>query len=238
MKQSLLICKYDSKDISEVIKRNNLVNKVSIVKSDKMLAFCLGIKNPKIYISTKTIQNMTKKQIEAILIHEKYHLEHSDSLTLFIGSLPHLLFPFFPLLPKLVERYKIERELEADKQAVRKLGNIQMIGVLRKFIETSPVSPSYVYSVSDPSTIEARIESLLDKKITYPKVRKLDILISAASLLVVLATIVTPVHALEVHSSNQDAMIVCVEEGNCSNSCKSNLLRVSTDKASHPFSSR
>ncbi len=227
-----------TKGLSEIIKKVGLSNKVSIIEDYKPFAFCLGIKNPRIYISTKTVSIMTTKQLEAILIHEKYHLEHADSLTLFIGSLPHLLFPFFPLLPKLLDRYKIERELEADQQAVRELGATRpVIEVLRKLIENSSISPAYTSSIAELSTLEVRIKSLINKKTIFPKIKKLDILISAISLIFIIALIATPVHAVEIHANNQNAVVICLEGENCSNLCKSNSSSVYNDRISHPYSS-
>ncbi|MCL6096621.1 MAG: M56 family metallopeptidase [Patescibacteria group bacterium] len=208
-----------------LVEKVDLKNKVSIVKDKRPFAFCLGIRNPHIYISTKTVSIMTAGQLEAILLHEKYHLDHADSLTLFIGSLPELLFPFFPLIPKLLERYKIEREIRADRLAAKGLGTKKpIIEVLKRMLENPSVSPSFIPSIADTSTLEIRIKSLMNKTTTSPKIKKIDFLISIISLSFIVASIVTPVQATEIHAKNQDAVMVCLEDNRCIKQCEKNNM--------------
>lgn len=51
-----------------------LVDKVKIILDRKPLAFCLGFFQPKIYLSTGLIKLMNGSELEAIILHEKYHL--------------------------------------------------------------------------------------------------------------------------------------------------------------------
>lgn len=213
MKNKLIKNEKKLRNILPLVEKTGLTNKVSIVKDKRSFAFCLGIRKPRIYISTKTVSIMTRKQLEAILLHEKYHLENADSLTLFIGSLPQLLFPFFPILPKLLEHYKIEREIKADKQAVKELGTTKpIIGVLKKLLETSSVSPIFVSPIAETNSLDIRIKTLLNKKTDSSKIRKLDLLISTLSLGFIITSIAVPVHAVEIHTNNHGAMMVCLED--------------------------
>lgn len=222
MKKNLARNQKMTESMLGLTKKVGLKNKVSFVKDSKPFAFCLGIRNPHIYISTKTVSMMTRRQLEAILLHEKYHLEHADSLTLFIGSLPQLLFPFFPLLPRLLEHYKIEREIKADRKAVRELGTKKpIIAVLKKLLETPSATPAFISSIAETDTLELRIKSLLNKETDCPKIRRLDFLISAFSLgFIVLAIAAPPVHALEMHINNQDTTMVCLGGEECARWCR------------------
>ena len=223
MKNSLVKNEKIVEDVLMLAQKVGLKNKVSIVKDTRLFAFCLGIRKSHIYISTKTASIMTTTQLEAILLHEKYHLEHADSLTLFIGSLPGLLFPFFPFIPKFLEHYKIEREIKADKQAVMELGSTKpIIEVLKKMLENPSVSPSFISSIGNTNTIEIRIKSLLNKKNVSPRIRKVDFLISMLSFGFIVASVVIPVQATEAHLDNKDAIMVCVKN-NTSLSHQSNM---------------
>lgn len=226
------------KSISHLVEEIGLTNKVSVVKDAKPFAFCLGIKNPRIYISTKTVSMMTRKQLEGILLHEKYHLEHADSLTLFIGSLPQILFPFFPILPKLLERYKIEREIKADNHAVNELGTkAPVIGVLKKLLETTSVSPVFASSIANENSLEIRIKSLLNRKTYSPKLKKMDLLISVISLSLIILSIAVPVHAVEINTDNHGAMMVCLEGKECSSRCINHNTVNDASNMSRPYSS-
>lgn len=239
MKNNLIKNEKEMGSMSPMVEKVGLGNKVFIINDTRPFAFCLGIRNPKVYISTKTVSVMTKRQLEAILLHEKYHLEHGDSLTLFIGSLPQLLFPFFPILPKLLEHYKIEREIKADKQAVRELGTtMPVIGVLKKLLGIGSVSPGFVSSIADTNSLEIRIKSLLNRKTKYPKIKKIDFLISIFSLGFIIASIAAPVHAVEIHTNNQNIMMVCLQDNECSRWCEEhNSFTPYKDNVSHPYSS-
>jgi beta-lactamase regulating signal transducer with metallopeptidase domain len=49
---------------------------------------------------------MSKEELEVILRHEKYHLEHRDGLTLLLATVVESLFPFsryFQILLKFTE---------------------------------------------------------------------------------------------------------------------------------------
>lgn len=239
MKNLLIKNKKGAEDIHILIKKVGLNNKVSIIKDAKPFAFCLGIRNPHIYISTKTVSIMTKRQLTAILLHEKYHLEHLDSLTLLIASLPQLLFPFFPLLPRFLEYYKIEREIRADRKAVNELGTIKpVIEALRKLLDYPWVSPVFTSSIADTDTLEIRIKSLLDKKTQSQKIRKADFLISILSLSVVLVSVVAPVRAVELHKGKMDTMMVCLENNACAKWCEEhNTVVPYKTNMSYPYSS-
>ena len=239
MKNRLLENEKETKSISKLVEKVGLESKVLVIEDAMPFAFCLGIRSPHIYVSTKTVSIMTKKQLEAILLHEKYHLEHADSLTLFIGSLPQLLFPFFPILPRLLERYKIEREIKADKQAAKELGATKpVIGVLKKLLQTPPVSPAFVSSMADTNSLEIRIKSLLNKRTESIKIKKIDFVISIFSLILIIASIAAPVHAVEIHTNNQNIMIVCLQDNECSRWCQEhNSFTPYKANVSYPYSS-
>lgn len=238
MKNYLIKNEKKISNMTTLEKKLGLENKVSIVKDKGIFAFCLGIRNPHIYISTKTVSVMTAKQLEAILLHEKYHVEHSDSLTLFIGSLPQLIFPFFPLVSKLLEHYKIEREIKADKQAVTEIETKKpIVEVLKKLLENPSISPSYISSIADTHTMEIRIKTLLNKKTSPWNIKKTDLLITILSFGLIVVSIVVPVQATEIHTKTQDTVIVCLESNGCTRQCeKTNSLFSGQPNMSHSYS--
>ena len=90
---------------------------------------------PKIYISTGLLSHLTKKELEAVLRHEQYHLENHDTFTMIVASVAHSLFPFFPLVSDLINKYRIDREIRADKFAVSKIGDqYPLVSVLKNFL--------------------------------------------------------------------------------------------------------
>ncbi len=106
-----------------LLEKLQLTNKTYLIKNEKKFAFCLGIRNPKIYISTALLDILSTKEIEVVLRHERHHLNKRDTLTMLFASVSKSLLPFFPLISDLFHNYRIEREIQADAEAVRGFGD-------------------------------------------------------------------------------------------------------------------
>lgn len=206
---------------NRLIKRLGLQNKTVLVKSDKQFAFCLGVRTPKIYFSTGLRSQLSKKELEAVLRHEQYHLENHDTFTMTIASVTHSLFPFFPLVGDLIKKYRIEREIEADKFAVSQTGNkYGLISALKKLLAFPSVESSAVAAIADQDTLEPRICSLVNKPYVRQQFKLRNAFITLFSILVLVTIIVLPVHAKELHHEDHDVMMFCTD-GACMNSCTS-----------------
>ena len=229
------------KKIFPLLHKLDIQKHVSVITNAHAFAFCLGFRKPHIYVSTQTIKTMNTKELEAILWHEKYHLEHKDSLTMFIATISQFLFPFFPMITDLLEQYKIDREIRADNIAIQALGTKKpLISVLRKLLQYPTPSLLFASAIGDSRTLEARIHSLIKDSPSLPRIKKRNILLSIFSLGILILSIAIPVHATEVHTNMQDTMMVCLEGNNCATWCKEHNTVIpysSSDNASHPYSS-
>lgn len=232
-----------------LVEKIGLKNKVIVVESSKKFAFCLGIRNPKIYISTGFMSHISLKEVEVVLRHEQYHLERHDTTIQVMASVVHSVFFFYPLVGDLVRRYQIEREIEADKFAVSYTGNKDtLVSVLKKLLSFPSIEPAFAANISDQNTLEPRIYSLIDTPYSKRYFKTKHILITLFSTLILLFIIGIPVHAQEIHHEEHDVMMVCTD-GECMNSCMSeqNLNKLYSeipisnkpemDNFSHPYSS-
>ena len=207
--------------ILPLLKKLRIQKYVSVVNNMHPFAFCLGLRNPHIYLSTQAIDTMNKKELEAILWHEKYHLEHKDSLTMFIASVAQFLFPFFPVITDLLQKYKIEREIQADNVAIKKLETKEpLVNVLKKLLQTPAPSLLFASAIGESITLESRIRSLINENPSLPRIKKRNIIISIFSFGLLITSIAVPVHATEVHTNKQDSMMVCLDGNNCVSWCK------------------
>ncbi len=239
------LIRYSSKkfQLKSIIKRHSLQNKVYLIENSRTFAFCFGILNPKIYISTHLLSLMTEKEIEAVILHEKYHLDHRDSLTMLIATVLQHLFPFFPLLSDLVRNYKIEREIEADHQAIQTLGNAQPVTtVLKKLLCIPTLTLPTVSALAEYETLRPRIKAIIGEQYSYVQFSKLKMIISFSAVVVIISMLVVPVHAMEIHNPKQDVMMVCLQGEGCVTACTGKnavtpyTVPYSTDNASHPYS--
>jgi len=193
-----------------IITKLGLDKKTYVIASDKPFAFCFGIRDPKIYLSTTTVNIMDSKELEAILLHEKYHLDNKDTFTMLCASLCQSLFPFFPLVNDLLRNYRIEREIAADQQATFYLGSSKpIISVLKKLLLAPSLAESFVPAIADQDTLESRINALVQKNVMFKKFHRVNIFFSMLSVLTLLIIILSPVYATEIHSDGQNFMLVC-----------------------------
>ena len=208
-----------------LLKEMRLIDKVVVVQNDKPFAFCFGIRSPKIYISTKLISLVSTSELKTILLHEQYHLEHHDALTLLVANIAASLFPFFPILSDLIISYRTEREILADKAATKGNSYKHLLSIFKKLLK---YEPDYTYSVvpaiADPQTLDARIRSLV-KGVHYQHTVILkNILISLFSLGIIALFIMTPVKAIELHESGHDVMLLCSNSQGCVSYCKQTFM--------------
>lgn len=207
--------------IVRLIKDLELEKKVIIIQSGNRFAFCNGIINPKIYISTELISELNKKELEAVLRHEQYHLENYDTFIMAFASFVRYLFFFFPLIIDIIKRYRIEREIQADNFAVKKIGDAYpLISALKKILTFPTVDTISLAAIADEDTLEPRIYSLLHKKYSRRQFRIRHVLITLLSIFILGAALIIPVNAKEIHHQDLDTMMLCTER-TCMSFCAS-----------------
>lgn len=202
-----------------IIKQLELEEKTIVIQSDKRLAFCLGIRNPKIYISTGLLSILSEKEIETVLRHEQYHLENYDTFTMIVASVTRSMFPFFPLVGDLIKKYQVAREIQADKFAVHKVGSSEtLLSTLKKLLISPTVELVPTAAIADQDTLEPRIYSLLNKPYKAPRLKFKNTFITLLSSFILGIFIVSPVQATELHHDHYDIMILSSEK-NSINAC-------------------
>lgn len=222
--------------VNKVIQSLRLEEKAVVIKSQDKFAYCLGIRTSKIYISTGLISQLSLKEVEAVLRHEQYHLENHDTFTMIIASVAHSLFPFFPLLGDLIKKYKVEREIQADKFAVEKVGSSEpLIFALKKILALPMTNTVAMAAIADQDTLEPRIYSLINKQYTKRQFRLKHLFITLLSTFIVGFVIISPVRATEIHHEEHDVIMFCTD-GKCMNSCtsESNLNKLYSEIPSNP----
>ncbi|MCL4354820.1 M56 family metallopeptidase [Patescibacteria group bacterium] len=221
-----------------------LTKKVSIVEDEKPFAFCLGLRHPSIYISTKTIKMMTNDELKAILLHEKYHLTKKDGLIMLIASLTKILFPFFPLISDFIQRYKLDREIKADNEVIINLGKEPLVSVLSKLLAFPSIPMLTASAIAESATVEARIKAISISQKSKVKYKKINLFISLVSLVFFGLFLAVPVQANEIHLKDNDIMMLCHDE-QCAALCRKSVSTINSkmdyssysQKASYPFSS-
>lgn len=122
-------------------------------------AFCAGCLRPRIYISTGALALLSRRELEAVLAHERHHRDRRDPLRLLlIRSLADALF-FMPALRRLGERYAALAELAADEAAIRGGGAGTLTSALLSFgggpgahavVGISPERADHILGATEP----------------------------------------------------------------------------------------
>jgi beta-lactamase regulating signal transducer with metallopeptidase domain len=92
---------------------------VYVIEDRTPHAFCAGYLHPRIYVSTRALELLSRVELRAVLAHEYHHRDMRDPLRQVCArSLSQALF-FMPVLRRLHERYGELAELTADAAALR-----------------------------------------------------------------------------------------------------------------------
>lgn len=216
LRQHLLKHSTDNKNTYSLLKRLGIQHKTYIVKSNKSFAFCLGIFNSKIYISSHMLKILTKTELEVVLRHEKHHLENRDSLIMVIASFVTTLLPFLPILSDFVRNYRIERELKADEEAIKGTDKFYLISVLKKLLAATPSGVAFAPAIFGQESLEPRIAAITNNRtVDFRKYNVRNLVISMFFLFIIMFAAVGPVHAMHIHSDNSHLIMLHATEDSC-----------------------
>lgn len=212
--------------ITQIAYTVGLSNQVTILKQQKPQAFCFGVINPKIYLSTGLISLMSDVELKVILRHEKYHVDHNDPLVFILATLVESLFPFFPVISEFIRVYRTDREVKADNHAMRTIEDrYSLTEILKKLVSgETTVRPAFIASILSEDILEARIQSITQQKVVYQKARTRNVILSIASFIVLIGLMVSPVNAIELHDSGRDVVMLCDGTNNCESVCRQETL--------------
>lgn len=109
--------------IAEAARRAGVSASVSCFSHPEPIAYTAGLVRPRIWISTGIGEHLGGQALEAVLWHERAHLLARDPLRIVIAHVLAALLFAVPWIGALVERYEVAKELEADREAMRKIGS-------------------------------------------------------------------------------------------------------------------
>jgi Zn-dependent protease with chaperone function len=215
--------------LSHIIQRQHLQSIPLSVVGGRPTAYTIGLLRPRIVVSLSLIQKTSDKQLEAIILHEFYHLKNRHLLWLLISRLVSSLFFFIPLIEYLAQQLKTEFELTADSFVVSKQKtrdhlcgslalNLQYAGGVIPHFATSP--------------IEKRVESLLSHKVVFDKIGIIPFSLSLFSIALMIGLALARPNQI-VAGFHNDSEAICKVGEKCQNKDCSDQI----SKESSSFSS-
>ena len=136
------------------------INRINILKdclpasqAGKYNVFTAGLFTPKVYISKRLYESLSKKQLEAVLVHENSHVKSHDPLKGFLVQFVNNIFPIFPYKKNFVELYSTMVELKSDFSAEEKIKDrkplIEALRTILSFNNSSNLDPAIIKSYID-----------------------------------------------------------------------------------------
>lgn len=222
----------------QTLLKHFLPSQLILIDTETPHAFCFGYKNPKIYISTELLHLMNIQEFEAILIHEKYHLQHNHSLFLTLFSFVQSFLPFFPFVRDIINNYRLRCEIQADHAAISFAHNEQpLISALKKMLMFSSFSSIAVAAFSEEA-LDKRIRSILSNERHTMRIQLKNIVVTFLSCIVLTGIIVSPSKAVEIETQGSPASLICLTGTRCSVWCSASASVVPPQSihASYPYS--
>ena len=122
---------------------------------------------PKIALSSGLIQNLSRDELEAVVLHESYHLKRLHVFVFLLAELSKALLFFIPIVDTFVNKIKLGLEIKADTEAVTFQGtNAHLRLALVKTITLAPfvdLNPNF-----SAILLEQRVNRLIKKDVLTP----------------------------------------------------------------------
>ena len=161
---------YRSAKLDWAIRRHNLDNIKFVVTEDADLtAYTLGLINPRIVVSAFLVRHLSRHQLEAVILHELYHVRSRHVLWLFLLRVVSSVLFFVPLIDYLAKQIKFEFELAADAFAMSTQQTRRHVcsSLALNLNSSTSMVPNFA-----GLAIERRVESLVAGKTRWDQVNK------------------------------------------------------------------
>lgn len=137
--------------------------RIDVVDDARPFSFCYWFVRPRICLSTGLIDRLAQDELRAVLLHERYHLRHRDPLRLVVARYFAAGLYVVPVVEDLVRHFTLEKELEADEDAVSAMGDVRPLAraLYALLPDADEVSLGLLVPVGSLTVTEARIDHLV-----------------------------------------------------------------------------
>lgn len=160
-----------------------------VIEDEAFVAISMGIFRRRIIVSTEIFNTFSKREIEAILLHERYHCDHFDPMKAFLFAMVVDGIGYVPIIKAAAHYYKTYKELLADHFAIKHMGTGYYVGAV--LFRLSAINRVRLLPVGVPFAdvaINYRIMQVLDSQnpIHIPFLKIKSLLISLAMVLIMM----------------------------------------------------
>ena len=118
------------KKAKKILEKHNIQKETTIIIGyNHDLALTIGWLKPKIVVSLRLIKRLSGKKLEAVMLHEYYHLKNRHPLLLIVGETLSSSLLILPLLKDLTRKMRSVLEKEADFYVFRKQKTVRYLNL-------------------------------------------------------------------------------------------------------------
>lgn len=139
--------------------RLGLARALVVFEAPVATAFTAGLIRPRVFVSTAALDLLTTDEIEAVLLHERAHMQHSDPLRMTLARLIASLLFFLPLADELRCRFETAKELEADRAVLEAQRRVAPLAGALVRLGSAPLRTQHV-AIGAWSCAAARVAQL------------------------------------------------------------------------------
>ncbi len=236
--RKLLINKVNiPKGLVGVVATLGLTNKVILINNNNLFSFCCGVLSPQIVVTTGLVRSLTKKELEAVFLHEQSHLVSRDPIKVLIGKTFSSMFFFLPVFAELHKNIEAVNELLADQCTINYQQKSTFLrGALKKILATPQANMNFVSNISGPDFFEIRIHRLVNPGMKH-KFRLSLVSLVTTFLFVFMSWFLlqTPVSAFHMDSKSNSTYFLCSQDQSCTEQCHPYSEKPATYIPANPF---
>lgn len=151
-----------SRQLREAALIAGVATNVHEIDSRAIVAFCAGLRTPRLYVSSGAVAQLDRHELRALLEHERHHLVRRDPLRLLVAELAAGIAWFVPGARATLRNFRTSIELDADRTSIERTGTTESLGsALVKALEGSSARAGAHSAVTFFAITDRRIEQLL-----------------------------------------------------------------------------
>jgi Zn-dependent protease with chaperone function len=134
--------------VQRVIDNVGLTERVTVIEGNALIACTSGLLRGNVVISSGLLDQLTLPQLEAVLRHERSHVDSADPFLYMLMSAVRRMFFYAPVVASGLDWLAARRELAADACAIRQCGVRPLAGALHVTLRVGsrPAEPRPVRS--------------------------------------------------------------------------------------------
>lgn len=210
--------------LDRVAQKLGMMGKIDIIASKSDICLCYGYIKPRIYISTTLIERLQLHELEAALLHEKYHLLNYDPLKILLSKTAAITFFFIPTFKDLQRHYALTKEIAADNLVVKAGYKNSLVAVLSKVLTSNYHSINAVAFLAHSEDLEIRILHLagVNKRFSIGPILW-NLIVSFIVISILFLAVKTPVHAMSINDQTLAHVYhACPVSSQCMSACTTN----------------